>query len=283
MPNYSEFFLAAPAGTPITAFTPLDNAVRQATGRSIGLNFIPILARGNGNLEVEEITSYEIGYTGILSSRVFVTVDYYQNEVENFVTDLLPGVNPAFPGFTPPAFLPPQLAAVVLATLRGGLGPNFAGLTTLPNGQPALVLSYANAGAVDTEGLDVALDWALADRWTVDFSYSWFDFEIKERALGDQLLPNAPENKFNAGLAYRGNRFDAGLKYRWVDDFDWAAGVFVGPVPSYDVVDLSAGYQITDSIQVGVDVSNLFDDEHWQSFGGDLISRRALGYVSFSW
>jgi len=284
VPNYSEFFLTVPAGAPITAFAPLEAALAPILqGRTLGLRSIPVLAFGNANLEPEEITSYEVGYNGILSSKLFLTVDYYRSRTENFVTDLLPGVNSAFAGYTPPSFLPAPVAAQVVGTLRGGLGANFAGLTTLANGQPALVFSYANSGVVDTEGIDVAFNWYVSGRVVIDFSYSWFDFEIKQQNVRDQLLPNAPEGKANFGLTYNADRWSGALKYRWVDDFPWAAGVFVGNVPSYDLVDVSANYRLTDNWEVGVDVANLLDDEHFQSFGGDLLSRRALGHVSFSW
>jgi outer membrane receptor for ferrienterochelin and colicins len=283
VPNYSEFFLRVPAGRPIEAFAPLENALAPLLGgRTLGLRSIPILALGNDNLEVEEITNYEIGYSGILSSKLFLTLDYYQGDVENFVTDLLPGVNPQYTGYAPPSFLPAAVQAQILATLRGGLGANFAGLTDL-NGQPTLVLSYANAGAVDTQGVDLGVNYYITGSWIADFSYSWFDFEVKERQLGDQLLPNAPENKLSAGLAYHGERFGASVKYRWVDDFAWAAGVFVGFVPSYDVVDLGFSYKITDNLQVGLDVSNALDSEDFQTFGGDIVTRRALGHIAFRW
>jgi outer membrane receptor protein involved in Fe transport len=171
----------------------------------------------------------------------------------------------------------------ILNTLRGGLGAaNFSGLANL-NGQPTLVLSYANAGVVDTQGVDVGFNYYIANGWVADLNYSWFDFEVKSAQLGDQLLPNAPENKASAGLSYNGDRFGTSIKYRWVEEFPWAAGVFVGFVPSYDVVDLGVTYRFTDSLQVGVDVSNLLDEEQFQTFGGDLVTRRALGHVAFSW
>jgi outer membrane receptor for ferrienterochelin and colicins len=284
VPNYSEFFLRVPAGVPITAFTPLENALAPLLGgRTLGLKSIPIFALGNDNLEVEEITSYELGYSAILASKVYLTIDYYQSEVENFVTDLLPGVNPEFTGYQPPSFLPAPVRTQILNTLRGGLGAaNFSGLADI-NGQPTLVVSYANAGLVDTQGVDVGFNYYIANGWVADLNYSWFDFEVKEAQLGDQLLPNAPEHKASAGLAYNGDRFGASAKYRWVDDFPWAAGVFVGFVPSYDVIDLGVTYRFTDSLEVGVDVSNLLDEEQFQTFGGDLVTRRALGHVAFSW
>jgi hypothetical protein len=36
-------------------------------------------------------------------------------------------------------------------------------------------------------------------------------------------------------------------------------------------------------ITIGVNASNVFDHEHWESFGGDIIGSRALGYVSLTW
>ncbi len=129
----------------------------------------------------------------------------------------------------------------------------------------------------------MAFNYYVNNRWVVDLNYSWFDFEVKQQNVRDQLLPNAPENKVSAGLSYAGDRWNGSVKYRWVDDFPWAAGVFVGSVPSYDLVDLSAGYRLNENWEIGLDVSNLLDEEHWQSFGGDLLSRRALGYVSFGW
>lgn len=285
VPNYSEFFLRAPAGAPIN-LSAIENAFRPFLGTiQLGFANVPVLALGNGDLEVEEIRSYELGYSGVLSQKLYLTVDYYQSRIENFVTDLLPGVNPAFAPYSFPAGVPAPVQAQILAVLRSPqvLGARFVGFTNLANGAPALVFSYSNAGVVDTDGVDVAFNYYATNRWVVNASYSWFDFEVKESQLGDQLLPNAPENKVSGGVAYNGDRWNGALNYRWSDDFRWAAGVFVGDVPSYSVVDLSLGYQINDHVEVGVDVSNLLDDEQFQTFGGDLLSRRALGNVTLRW
>jgi iron complex outermembrane receptor protein len=283
VPNYSEFFLRAPAGAPITAFAPLEAALAPVLGgRTLGLTSIPVLARGNSSMDVEKITSYEAGYNGIFGDKLYLTVDYYRSRIENFVTDLLPGVNPAFAPYTPPSFLPASVAQTVLNTLRGGLGPNFVGLTTV-NGLPALVFSYTNSGLVNTQGIDVAFNYYVTDRLWADASYSWFDFDVKKKNAADKLLPNGPKNKASGGLSYRADRWNGTVKVRWVDGFPWAAGVFVGDVPSYTLVDLGVAWKLTNNWGIGLDVSNLLDKEHYESFGGDLLSRRALGHVSYSW
>jgi len=295
--NYSEFFLQAPTVIPGTTTSALDlSAIERALGpllggTSLGFSRIPVLALGNKDLDVEKIKTYEIGYNGILGPKAYLTVDYYQSKLDNFITDLLPNVsaagrtNPNFGPYAPPSSLPAPVQAAILNALRGNLPATlFPLLSNLPNGQPIVALaSYTNFGKVDTQGVDVALNYYVSDHWLVDASYSWFDFDVKQQLAGDQLLPNAPENKVNAGLTYTGERFSGSVKYRWVDGFPWAAGIFVGEVPSYNLFDLSASYRVTQNWELGVDVMNVLDEEHWQSFGGDLLKRRALAHVTFSW
>ncbi len=285
-PNYSEMFLSAPAGAPANlagaaAANPQTAPLAPALAQ-LGFGPLPVLARGNANLDVEKVKSHEIGYSGIFGGKVFTTVDYYRSQLSDFVTDLLPGVNSAFQPYQVPTTLPAPVQAGVNAFLRAALRANYRGLTTV-NGKPALVFSYVNAGQVDTQGVEFAVNYYLSNRWLLDFNYSWFDFDVKEQALGDVLLPNSPEHKYNAGIAWHGGRFDAKLGYRWVDEFPWAAGIFKGNVPSYDVVNLSGNYRISDRFSVGADVSNALDNEHWETFGGDILHRRAVGFVTVNW
>lgn len=281
-PNYSELFLSAPGGAPITGFAPLNAAILAATGVNLGLAVIPIRALGNNGLDVEKIKTYEAGYSGILGSKTYVTLDYYHSDLENFVTDLLPGVNPAFAAYAPPAALPAPVRAQILGTLAGGLGTSFTGLTTI-NGQPTLVVSYANAGEATTQGVELGINYYATEHLSVGFNYNWFDFDIKRQNERDLLLPNAPENQASATFTYIASRWDFNLGGRWVDDFRWAVGPFVGDVPSYTVVDVGANFHLNDHIALGLNVSNALDEEHWESFGGDLLGRRALGSVAFSW
>ena len=286
-PNYSELFLQAPAGAPVNlagiaagipTAAPLAPILQQ-----LGFGPLPVLARGNDLLDVEKVKSHELGYSGIFGGKLYLTLDVYQSQLSDFVTDLLPGVNlAAFPAYQVPDSVPASVRPFVVQFLQTALATRFGGLTTV-GGRPALVFSYTNAGEVDTQGAEIAFNYYVTNNWLVDFNYSYFDFDVKSAQLGDQLLPNAPEHKFNAGLAFRSNNFDARVAYRWVDEFPWAAGVFVGNVPQYDVVNVSGRFKFSDRIAFGVEVSNALDDEHWETFGGDILSRRALGFVSVGW
>lgn len=61
------------------------------------------------------------------------------------------------------------------------------------------------------------------------------------------------------------------------------AAVSPGDVESYTTMDLGFNFDINDSWEVGANVANALDDEHFESFGGDLLERRALAYVAYSW
>ncbi|HEX2834968.1 MAG TPA: TonB-dependent receptor [Thermoanaerobaculia bacterium] len=288
-PNYSELFLSVPAAAPVNlaaaAAANPQAAPLAPVLTALGFNNLPIIARGNEQLDVEKVQSHELGYSGIFGGKLFFTLDVYKSSMSDFVTDLLPGVNSAYVPYAVPTNnpqIPAPVQAAVTGFLRAALASNYAGLTTV-NGRPTVVFSYANAGEVDTQGAEVALNYYVNNNWIVDFNYSFFDFDVKEKALGDQLLPNAPENKFNLGLGYRGTKFDGKITYRWVEEYDWAAGVFVGTVPQFDVVNVSGSYKINDRFGFGLDISNLLDDEHYEAFGGDILSRRALGFVTVNW
>ena len=294
-PNYSEFFLRAAAGAPAN-FTALETGLRLSplgpalAGVPVGTLFttsaaVPVVARGNSKLTVEKTNGYEIGYKGSLSPRVYVTVDAYKNDIRDFVTDLLPGVNPQFPFWTSPAAVPaqfrPALEAAVKANLAGTVAAS--GLTRLESntaaqGNTAIVVSYTNAGKVNQQGIDVGVGFQLNDEFRLDGSYSWFDFTVKSQQVGDKLLPNTPGKKATATLSYEGahNGFDASISGRFIASYDWAAGVFAGRIPSSESFNANAGYQITTRYRVFAVGTNIFNQERYQLYGGAVIGRRVL-------
>lgn len=290
--NYSEFFLQADVAAPVD----LSGVEAICTAENVDCGFggpTRVLALGNESLELEEISTAEIGYTGIFGNKLFVTVDVYASENENFITDLIANINPDgsrnnpnFQAYVAPAGLSAMGEATLLATLQGALGPTFFALTNNLDGTPIIgARTYSNFGSVDTEGADLGIRYYFSDAWNLDANYSIFDFELDDpnATNANQLTPNTPENKAAVGISYSGERLSGSLSGRWVDDFRWVVGPFQGDVESYTTIDLNANYQIDESWTFGIAVANLLDDEHYQSFGGDLLARRALANVTYRW
>lgn len=289
--NYSEFFLQANVAAPLN-LRPFEAICAQAgVSCGFGSGATRVLALGNSNLEVEETKTVEVGYTGMLGQNTFVTLDYYNSQNENFITDLLPNVgtslgrlNSNFGPYAPPANLPAPFRAALLAALQQGLGANFFALSNNLDGTPILAArTYTNFGDVDTQGIDLGLT-HLNGSWRTNVTYSWFDFEIKGAgALESILLPNSPPHKASIGLAYSQETWDASASFRWVDEFRWVVGPFQGNVRDYFTMDFSANYRLNEAWKVGTTIANITNNKHWESFGGDLLGRRALVFVDFTW
>jgi iron complex outermembrane receptor protein len=286
-PNYSELFLHVQAAPPVK-LSSIENAFKPVLGGvSLGFGAVPVLALGNSHLNVEKVQSTELGYSALLGGKLYVTVDLYKSRMSDFVTNLLPGVNPIYSPYRVPAGVDPAVAAKILATLRAQLPttpiPLFTAMTNLADGSPAFVISSTNAGKVDTKGGEVSLNYYLSPRVSAGLNYSRFEFNVRDEALNDLLLPNAPANKWNFGMAYRQDRLTARLSYRWVERFRWASGVFRGDVPAYGVVNLSSRWKASELFGLGAEAVNLLDKRHRETFGGDVLRRRALAFVELDW
>ncbi len=268
LPSVSEYFLRVLAG--VRDLSPLGINKGKPTR---------ILALGNENLTPERIEGVEVGYKGIfLDNKLFVTVDGYANRVNNFITDLLQGVNPVYPFNGAPA----GLADLIRNGSPSQGIPAIPGLTVLPSGETAIVLSYTNKGKVDERGVEVSFNYYVVDELMLMGNWSWFDFDVKEQQTGDQLLPNNPKHKFGFGATYKKDQLEVSLTGRYVQSFKWAAGVFVGEIPSYTLFNFAAGYQVNNNVRLGLNVTNLFDNEVYQIFGGSVIGRQAIGTVTLT-
>ncbi|HET9370168.1 MAG TPA: TonB-dependent receptor [Vicinamibacterales bacterium] len=276
--NYTELFLNVPAAPPVdlsaieAALAPVLNGV------PLGLESVPIFAIGNSGLDVEKITSFEVGYAATYS-RGRVSIDVYRNRMRDFISDLLFGVNPAYPPYQAPAALPPASREIVEATLNG-LVP---GLTNAANGAAEIVLSNNNVGEVRSRGVELGLAGRPHPSLTVEGTYTWFDFTPVDPVPGLEPKANTPTHRGSIGVTYTHPRLTASFRHRWVGAFRWASGVFDGPVPSYQVSDLNLAVPVTRQLDAGANIANLFDQDHYEMFGGDLLGRRALVHLTVHW
>ena len=244
---------------------------------------VPVRARGNSKLQVERVTGFEAGYRGDISRKAYVTLDLYLDILRDFVTDLLPAVNPAFPRWTAPSAVPAQFRSALQDAVRNALLANPAtalagrGLTRLENGRTAIVLSYTNAGKVTQLGAEVGAGVQLSRDFRADGSISLFDYEVNNQAQGDNLLANTPSAKGNVSLTYANRQgFDASATFRAVKGYDWAAGVFIGYIEPQTQVDASVGYNVNNNLRVFATGINVFDQQRYAIYGGSVNGRRIL-------
>jgi outer membrane receptor protein involved in Fe transport len=305
-PNYSEFYLRAAAG--IANLSLLETGLRASplgpalAGVPVGQLFacntfttpcgatsavVPVAARGNSRLDVEKNTGYEVGWRGDVSRRLFASFDLYYNRLSDFVTDLLPGVNPAFPFWTAPPAVPEPARAPLQEAVRSALLGNPAsrvaglGLTRQETGNTAIVLSYGNAGRASQWGADLGVGLQATDEIRLDASGSWFKYDVEDQATGDQLLANTPKWRANLATTYGGRGgLDLGLNYRYSSGFDWAAGVFVGQIEPGHTIDANAGYRINPNFRVFLTGTNLINRQWYSIYGGSVNGRRVMGGVT---
>lgn len=286
-PSYIQYFLVAPVGPPVD-LSAIEDGLSNYFGMDLGLGFksIPILALGNENLKVEEITTYEIGYSNIFARKLVFNLNYYRSRLKNFVTNMLPFVNPAYGPYAPPSDLPPEVQNAILGTLEQNLPPDLFALmsNSLKDNSPIFaVLSYTNAGRANTQGIELSLKYFLNKHWKFDLNYTWFDFAVKEELMEDPIIPNTPEHRLNLGADYISDRLDVSMRYRWVDGFPWSSGVFVGQVKPYNLVDFTTNYHFGNGFSFGFNISNLLNYKHYQLFGGDILRRNIVATFLYRW
>jgi outer membrane receptor protein involved in Fe transport len=291
-PTVTEMRLQAALAPPVNlsaleqAFAPLLGGV------PLGFESIPVLAVGNPHLDVEQVTGIDIGYSGLIARRTLLAVTYFHNRVDTFTSGLLPQVgtslgrlNPDFGPYRAPQGVSPAVTASLQATLNAilpsGFGPS---LSNLEDGSPAFVLlSLGNFGRARTQGLEIGTTTILPRQFRVEVSYTLFDYDLTLQAPDVPILPNTPRHQASFGLSYVAPWFDAAVRYRWTDGFEWLSGVYSGPVPAYSLIDVQGAYLITKRLRAGIDASNVFDNDHYEMFGGDLLGRRVLAHLTTSW
>lgn len=241
-------------------------------------------------LEVETINSYEIGYKGKLSDKLYLDTNAYYNLSDNFISplrniaDAANGNNVTFIGDKP-----------IGEVVEGSTG--------------SFILTYLNFGHVDTYGLDIGLNYYFNDNLRAAFNYSYFgrsldkndlanDGNLDGQVLESELPINTPNNKFSLGLHYNKGNFYGSIFGRFVEKYDFFSGINVaaktqdqdgngvneivenarvGRTWNYGqlggfTVDANAGYNFSDSLSLGMSITNLLNADVREFVASPVIS-----------
>lgn len=242
-------------------------------------------AVGNPDLRLEKNLGYEVGYKGIISDKLYLTVDVYYNHIKDFVTVFVPNANSNLKKWE--AKLSEDFSAydqlatdMVYEALKKYA--NAAPLVEL-NGMPLHALSNGNIGSVDQYGLELGANYYFTDNLKFTLNYMYYNADIKLNPGDPMILPNTPPHRFNMALSYEvPQEYDISLHSIYVDEYEWLAGIDLGKVPSYTLFNLSAGYYVTNELNAGIYIYNLFNVEHYQVFGGSFIPRLSTFKITYN-
>lgn len=302
-PNYSDLYRQTPdapafainnPGPPKPALLGINKIVADSIQKVAGYSSSPNInlnldgtrsyAVGNSELKVEKNLGFELGYNGNFKNRLFVTVDLYYNVLNDFITNFLPAVNKNFTSWS--ANLPDSLSkwnGLATSIVYSQLSPRDKQRLSTLNGVPAFIVSNTNIGTVRQYGIDLTVQYNFTKNFFISGNYSRYDYNIELNSTDPNILPNTSPNKANFSATYQEtDKFDATLSFQYSDKYDWLAGAYTGVVPAYKIFNFNAGYYIMKNLQLGVYIFNIFDEQHYEMFGGTYMPRNFYVKTSFN-
>ena len=235
-------------------------------------NQIEGLFGGNPDLEPEEADTYTIGavWQPAFADGLSVSVDYYSIEISEYITTLAGGVQGILNQCYDSANNPSQDPNTVFcqATNRG------------PSGEPLVLSNLANAGSLETAGIDLVVDYqfeldaipgTLGLSYTALFLDKW-DFYAFEGAEVDDCAGQfglfcddpVPDYKHNASVSWANGPFTAQLRWEHIGsvtddnpDVDYS----VEDIDSFNYFNLAGTWDVNDNLRLTAGLDNVLDEE----------------------
>ncbi len=254
----------------------------RAVGSNIGLPQAGVLPQ---DLVEQSLTAYEVGYSGVIKQRATISVAWFFNETKDdiFFTQVASyrATNPP-PGW-PPAPIPPPLGSIILEGLF--CPPGFTPTAQRPcpfgvgNGLPA-GFSYRNLGEVHQKGLELGIDGAISKEWTAFANYS---YQPDPEAIGfpQSEINLPPNNRFNVGVNYGGDRYLGNLAVSYQDQAYWQDVLdsrYSGFTDAFTLVNGAFGVKWGEkrNIVTTLKATNLLNDEIQQHVFGDISKMQVV-------
>ena len=154
---------------------------------------------------------------------------------------------------------------------RGRRGPFTYDLTFYRADLQGEMLQYAvsssipastfNADKTIHQGIEAALDWAVAPHWRIRQSLTYSDFRFDGDAVyHDNRLPIVPKNFYRAEIRYDDPRgWFVAPAVEWSASDQWIDYSNTKTAPSYAILNLNAGWKVTPAVSLFLDARNLAD------------------------
>ena len=182
-------------------------AVTAQVAPAYGLATLPKYQRKT--LVPEKITSYEIGYKGLIGKKLFVDAYYYTSKYKNFI------------GGT--SILVPTAAAGPGLPIESGIGSGaFKGYSRVAN----------SSQIITSNGFAISANYSITKGYNVGLNFAQNNLDGFTPSAEQQTAGyNTPKNRFNVSFGKRmnsGDKYGFNVSLRHQDAFTWEAG-FVSP------------------------------------------------------
>jgi outer membrane receptor for ferrienterochelin and colicins len=262
----------------------------------------PAAVKVTDKLKVEQIGTWEVGYKGTISKKLYIDVNGYYGRTENFLS---PAITVGGRALSVGNINIPTQNLLLPGTVTNNA---LAG---------AAFSTYFNYGQVDAWGVDLGINYYFTKDISLGVKYSYFnsditDDNIKNDANRDGFVSteekslNTPKNRVAATLSFQNlmnKKLYVNLSLRAVESFDFYSGSQIGteagagkrgvvtatlangskvnylknfdygPLGGFTTFDVSAGYVLTKTFTVGAAMSNIFNTKQREFVGSPLIGR----------
>ena len=148
------------------------------------------------------------------------------------------------------------------------------------NGLPA-AFSYRNLGKVEQKGLELGIDGSFTKEWSGFANYS---YQPDPKAIGfpQSEINLPPNNRFNIGVNYGGDRYLGSLSVSYQDEAYWQDVLdnrYAGTTDAFTLVNGTLGYKWGSkrNIVTLLKATNLLNDEIQQHIFGDVAKLQVVG------
>src|SRR5829696_5981454 len=283
-------------------------------GNGSGVNYIPNGAtisdassvKTTTALKPEEINTWEVGYKGTVTQKLYVDINGYYGKSKYFLSPAISVLGRAL-----------SVGDIPISPALPGT-PDINGKLT-----GAQFLTYFNYGEVSSYGVDLGVNYYFTDHVNFALKYSYFGSDITEDNINndankdgyvsaEEKSLNAPKHRAAGALNFqnlaKGKLFFS-LSARWVQHFDLYSGSQIGteggegkrgvvtiapgtnpstglprattllknfnhgPMGGFTTIDITGGYRMTEILSLNAGVSNLFNTEQREFVGSPSIGR----------
>ncbi len=241
-------------------------------------------------LKPEEVKTWEIGYKGRPSEKLWVDVNAYYGTSKNFITPQLPVGG----------------RALSVNDIEVNHNPLFAGTVSNDTLRGANFFTFFNYGKAKVYGVDAGLSYTIIPSVLLELKYSLLKAEFEENDANkdgiitlDEKSINAPNHRGIARVTFENlfkDRVTIAFGARVVQKYDFYSGIQVGssagagtrtppknfnygPLGGFTTFDFSTNYRWSKNVLFNFNMTNILNTKQIEFVGSPSIGRLAMASI----